>query len=129
MLPSPPTCGLSGSISTFSSCTLSGSTFSITIEDKYNYGSGSIVLTISEVSNPDEGTTEGFLISTTFDGLTLDETDETTLIGRTITTKAKASDITVSSISFDPQNISEQSTYTFKFITTDSITSSMSILF
>ena len=101
-MPSPPTCGLSGSVSTFSSCTLSGSTFSITIEDKYNYGSGSIVLTISEVSNPDEGTTEGFLISTTFDGLTLDQTDETTLIGRTIMTKSKASDITVSSISFDP---------------------------
>lgn len=38
------------------------------------------------MTNPDAGRTEGFIITTTYDGLTLDKTDETALTGRTITT-------------------------------------------
>ncbi|KAL4499934.1 hypothetical protein ABPG72_015283 [Tetrahymena utriculariae] len=128
-LPSPPNCSMGGAVTTFSSCTLSGSTFSIVIQDQYNSGSGSITLSITNIQNPDQGTSDGFIIQTTYDGQTLDITDQTTLNSRTITTVQTAPQITVNSITFSPQNISEKSTYTFSFITSDIITSQMQILF
>ncbi|EAR97741.2 histone deacetylase family protein (macronuclear) [Tetrahymena thermophila SB210] len=128
-LPSPPNCSMGGAVTTFSSCTLSGSTFSIVIQDQYNSGSGSITLSITNIKNPDQGTSDGFIIETTYDGQTLDITDQTTLSSRTITTVQRAPEITVNSITFSPQNISERSTYTFSFITSDIITSQMQILF
>lgn len=84
---------------------------------------------ITNISNPDQGTTDGMIIETTYDGLTLDVTDSSTTTGRTVTTTQTAPEITVNSITFDPKNISEISTYKFSFVTNDSITSSMSILF
>ncbi|EGR31727.1 hypothetical protein IMG5_103280 [Ichthyophthirius multifiliis] len=129
-LPSNPDCRLSGAVNTFSSCSLSGSTFTLRIEEKYNSGSGSIILKIANIKNPDQGPTQGFIIKTLYDGIFLDQTDESTPnSNRNIIIYSRASPITVKSVTFDPKNISEESTYTFKFITQDQLTTGMNILF
>ena len=89
-LPGNLECDLSGGIQTFYSCILSSTTIIIVIGEKYSSGVGSIYLTIKNIKNPDAGTTDGFIISTIYDGVTLDVTDQTTLTGRTFTSIATA---------------------------------------
>ena len=125
-LPSPPECYLSGGISTFESCVLSGNTITITTDADYLYGG--LNITIMNVLNPDYGTTGGFVIQTSYDGVTLDITDTTSLVGRTLTTSAKANTITEVALSNDPQNEGEVSAFNFTFLPSDEIDTSMVIM-
>ena len=59
----------------------------------------------------------------------MDITDDSSIVGRTITIESRAPPITIKSITFDPKNISEESSYTFKFITSDILSNTMDILF
>ena len=70
--------------------------------EKYNIGSETIHLSISNINNPDLGTTDGFLINTYYDSLNLDTTNEDSLVARTFTTVAKADKVTVNKVSFYP---------------------------
>ena len=89
-LPGALECMLTGGMQTFTSCILSSTTVKIITGEKYSSGVGSIYLKIKHVKNPDEGTTDGFLVTTSYDGVTLDVTDATSLSGRTFTSIAKA---------------------------------------
>lgn len=60
------------------------------------------MLTIRSVDNPDQGVSEGFIIETEFEGVSLDLTDQSTLNGRTFTTAKKTNPINVLSMTFDP---------------------------
>ena len=124
-LPSPPECYLSGGITTFSSCVLSGSTITITTDTDYLYGG--INVTILNVLNPDYGTTSGFIVQTSYDGVTLDITDTSSLIGRTLTTSPKANPITYLGLSFSPQNEGEIGAYNFTFLPSNQIETTMVI--
>lgn len=89
-LPGNLDCQLSGGIQTFTSCILSSQTVNIVTGEKYSAGIGSIYLKIKNIKNPDAGTTEGFTVQTSYDGVVLDVTDESTLSGRTFTSTTKA---------------------------------------
>lgn len=92
-LPGNLDCVLSGGIQTFTSCILSSTTVKIVTGEKYTAGVGSIYLKIKNIKNPDAGTTDGFLVTTSYDGVTLDITDQTSLSGRTFTSFPKARNI------------------------------------
>lgn len=124
-LPSPSYVTVSGGITTFSSCTLSGTTYTITLDTIYS--SGGIIVNIDTVINPDKGTTSGFVVKTYYDGVMLDNTDTTTLTGRTVTLTDGGDRIIVNSLTCDPQNEGEQSNYTFSFVTSNEIDSTMAI--
>jgi hypothetical protein len=56
-----------------------------TIQLNSAYITGAITVTIKSIINPDQGTTNGFDVSTSYDGVVLDVTDGAVLSGRTIT--------------------------------------------
>ena len=58
---------------------------------------------------------------TSYDGVYLDITDETTTRGRTFTSQKKTLPITVQEISFDPKNEGEEAAYKFIFYTTNNL--------
>lgn len=89
-LPGSLDCKLSGSIQTFTSCILTSKTVNIVTGEKFSAGTGSIYLKIKNIKNPDASTTAGFTIKTSYDGVTLDVTDESSLAGRTFTSTQKA---------------------------------------
>jgi len=89
-LPGDLNCNLTGGIQTFTSCILSSTTVNIVTGQRYSSGVGSIYLTIQNILNPDAGTTDGFTIKTSYDGVNLDVTDTSSLTGRTFTSIAKA---------------------------------------
>ena len=86
-LPDYPECKLAGGLTTFSACERDGQT--VTIVTNMRYQTGQIELTIRNVLNPAEGTSDGFQIKTFYDNIYLDTTSEDTLDGRTITISAK----------------------------------------
>ncbi|CAD8094793.1 unnamed protein product [Paramecium primaurelia] len=115
-LPSIPDCRVSGGINTFQSCILNGKTFIIETNSRYKAGNGVIDLVIKGVQNPDQGTTQGFVISTEYDGVKLDGTDESNLNGRTFTAASKTNPIILNSLVFDPKNEGEEASYRFIFL-------------
>jgi len=125
-LPSLPECYLSGDITTFTSFIFSGSTVTITTNSDYLYGG--VNVTIMNVLNPDFGTTDGFVITTSYDGVTLDVTDTTSLLGRTLSTTPKPNAITYLGMLFDPKNEGETSDYNFTFLPLDEIDTTMEIM-
>ena len=92
-LPGNLNCILTGGIETFTSCILSATTVKITTGQRYSAGVGSIYLKIRNIKNPDAGTTDGFTVTTSYDGVTLDVTDTSSLNGRTFTSIPKARNI------------------------------------
>jgi histone deacetylase 6 len=94
-LPSQPSCRLTGGLSTFEICSLSSNTFIIVTNSRYTVGNGVITFFLRDVTNPDEGQTEGFLIQTSFAQVYLDLTDTSTTNGRTFTSYAKTLPISV----------------------------------
>ena len=125
ILPSPPSCKVSGAITTYSSCTLSGSSYIITLDTQYS--GGNIVVQFSDILNPSAGTTDLFIITTYYDSLVLDSTETIVTTNRQITIEAAPSTITMESLTFDPKNEGETSTYTFSFLPTNALTSDMTI--
>ena len=83
------------------------------------------------MQNPDQGETEGFLIQTQYNGVTLDATDLSTLASRTFTTEFIPLSLKVVAYSFTPRNQGEISKYSFVFTTTNSLdtTKELYILF
>lgn len=103
-------------------------TFKLVTNEKYNIGSGTIHLSISNINNPDLGTTDGFSINTYYDSLNLDTTNEDSLVSRTFTTVAKADKISVKQVSFYPKNEAEEATYKFTFVPSNLVETSMYIV-
>jgi histone deacetylase 6 len=81
----------------------------VTITTNSDYLYGGVNVTIMNVLNPDFGTTDGFVITTSYDGVTLDVTDTISLLGRTLSTTPKPNAITYLGMLFDPKNESETS--------------------
>lgn len=125
-LPSNPVCKISGGLQTFSSCSLSGTTVTIITDSEYT--TGSLTVTIKDVTNPQAGLTDGFEIITFYDNSFLDTTDDSDDSYRTILILPQASPITVNSIDFEPKNEGETSVYTFIFLPTTNINRNMEIL-
>jgi len=126
-LPNPASCSLTGGITTFQTCTLSGFTYVIVLDQTYS--TGGISVTIADVTNPSVGTTDGFVVSTYYDGAFLDQTDSSDSTGRTVTITSAPSPLAVQSLTCDPKNEGEPSTYTFVFLPTNPVTSDMVIRF
>jgi hypothetical protein len=126
VLPNPPTCIITGAITSFSTCTLSGSTYAIKLIS--GFSGGTIYLTIKDILNPSPGKTDGFTITTKYDGLVIDYTDTSTLVGRTLTITSGPGLVTMNSLEFDPQNEGEPGTYTFSFFVSNALSSSMGIM-
>ena len=125
-LPSPPECSVSDGITTFASCTLTGNTYTIELDSKYS--TDGISITIKNIPNPSVGTTDGFVVYTFYDGTYLDNTAASDLAGRTVTIVQPTNALAVQELSCDPRNEGEPSSYTFVFLPTNPITSSMQIL-
>lgn len=124
-LPTPPDCSVSDGITTFASCTVSGTTYTIELDNAYT--TDGISVTIRNIPNPGVGTTSGFDVSTYYDSTYLDKTASSDLTGRTVTIVSQATALAVKSLDCDPRNEGEPSTYTFVFLPTNTITSSMQI--
>jgi hypothetical protein len=113
-LPYPPyltTCSLSGAITSFQSCYLQGSTYIIVLDSPYD--EGVITFSIDNVVNPPWGVSDGFSISTYFDEVLLEATDESTLFNRTITFMSEPLPLLINQIDFAPTNRGVPSTYLF----------------
>ena len=65
VIPSPPVCGITGSINYFESCILTGTTIRI-VTAEVQRGTN-VVVTIEDVPNPDLGITQPFVIETFYD--------------------------------------------------------------
>ena len=126
-LPLTADCTVTGGITTYSKCSLSGNTYTLLLDN--DYSTSGMLVTISGVPNPAVGATDGFIVKTYYDGLFLDKTDTSDLTGRTVDIVDSASNITIKSLTFDPRNEGEEATYTFVFLPTNTITSTMQILF
>jgi hypothetical protein len=61
------------------------------------------------------------VVKTSYDGVYLDITDESTTRGRTFTSSKKTLPIAVQEISFDPKNEGEEAAYRFRFVTTGNL--------
>jgi len=118
-LPTPPVCKVSGGITTYKKCVLSGYTYVIELDEEYS--TGTIEVKIYNILNPAQGTTSGFVVRTYYDGVFLDNTDSSDLTGRTITLLPAAENIAMKSLSFDPRNEGEPATYTFTFLPESSL--------
>jgi len=123
---SPPVCDITGAVESFASCTLAGSIFTLELDEDYT--TGAITVTIFDIENPSSAmTTDGFEISTYYDGFLLAETDTSTLSGRTVTIQSAGNYLDMTALDFEPKNEGEQATYFFEFIPTTTITTSMAI--
>lgn len=125
VLPSNPICSVSGGITTFTRCYRSGYTVYMILDSSYT--TGGMAITIKNVLNPSAGTTSGFVVRTKYDGVFLDNTDLLTTVGRTVTITARPGLLSVHNLDFWPKNEAEPATYTFTFLPTYTITSSMYI--
>ena len=93
-----------------------------------HYTTGGLIVQIDNIRNPDRGKTDPFLIQTFYDGVMLDNKDTTTETGRTVTIVDEGTPIQIQQLSFDPKNEGEQASYTFSFVSTNPIESTMEIV-
>jgi hypothetical protein len=84
-------------------------------------GGGVISFLLLSVTNPDEGETDGFKITTSLGGTELDITDTSSTKGRTFISYKKTIPIKVNSLSCAPKNEGEEAAYNFVFFTTNSL--------
>lgn len=80
---------VSGGMTSYNRTYVTGNTFCIVTNLRYTVGAGVITYQLLGVYNPDVGTTAGFVVQTSFGGIYLDVTDNTTTNGRTFTSYAK----------------------------------------
>ena len=109
-LPSPPDCRINGAASYFSSCTTAGSILTLVLSTSL---SSSITVSVFNIVNFSQGTSSPFFISTKYDGVVLDQSLTLSSTSLSITTSATAELLKVNSITADPLNEGEMSTYKF----------------
>ena len=83
---------------------------------------------MKDLPNPDKGTTDGFIVSTYYDGVYLDLTDSSDLSGRTITITDNPTSVDMQELSMDPENEGEIATYTVSFVPENPVQSTMTIM-
>lgn len=125
-IPANPSCVISGGLETFYSCVLSGTTITIITDSEYT--TGSLTVTIKDVTNPAAGITDGFNIITFYDNSFLDQTDDYDDSYRTVLILPQANPLTVNSIDFEPRNEGEKAQYTFVFIPSSNLYRNMEIM-
>ena len=125
-LPNPPDCRINGAISSFQSCTTAGSIVTVVLNTALP--STSVTVSVFNVPNFNQGTSNPFSISTMYDGLVLDVSSNLAATSLTLTTSASAQPLQVNSISADPLNEGEMSTYTFSVTPVNNIATSQSFI-
>ena len=108
---SPFTCRVSSPFTTLQACSLSGSTFTVTLDTALT--GTSIILSLIGIVNPGVGTTGSFMSRCDYDSVILDQSPTNAM--NSVTTTAIATSLAVSSIDFTPQNEGEPAAYTFSF--------------
>lgn len=124
-LPSSPVCRVSGEVFTFLSCTTSASDLYFVIDTDLPYKP--ITFSVIGLVNFDEGTSQNFVITTTYDEVTLQSTGTATS-QVTAKTTAQAGTLKVSNIIFYPMNEGEEATYEFYFSPVTSISENENII-
>lgn len=124
-LPQNPSCNVEGGITTFEVCYKLANEIILRLDSSYN--TDVIFLKIKGISNPDVAKTGGFSIYTTYDGVTLDQTDTATSFSRQVSLSARAGLLSMRQFNFDPINEGEVATYTISFIPTSNIEKGMNI--
>ena len=125
-LPSPPDCRINGSASYFQSCTTAGSIVTIVLST--SLPNAAVSVSIFNVPNFNQGTSNPFAISTMYDGLVLDQTASLSSTSLSLTTSATAQPLQVNSITADPLNEGEMSTYTFSVTPANNIAVTQSVI-
>lgn len=125
-LPSPPDCRINGSATYFQSCTTAGSIVTIVLST--SLPSTAVSVSLFNVPNFNQGTSNPFAISTMYDGLVLDQTTSLASASLSLTTSATAQPLQVNSITADPLNEGEMSTYTFSVTPASNIATSQSFI-
>ena len=74
------------------------------------------------------GTTEGFIITTRYDGSFIDKTDELFLYLRNVEITDSAHSLIVQSVEFNPRNEGEVSTYSLALIPSSGIQLGMQLM-
>ena len=112
LLPSSPSCRLSGQVITIATCVSSASALIITTNGNAEYKS--LTVSLQGLINFDQGNSNDFVITTTYDGVVLQTTGTGTsqLVAQTT---AQGNTLKVSNILFYPTNEGEISTYEFYF--------------
>ncbi|CAG9324854.1 unnamed protein product [Blepharisma stoltei] len=110
ILKTPPICRITNSISRYSSCSATAST--VTIVTGTDPISGKVLISILNIRNFDQGQSSEFMVTTSYDGVTLQQTPSSTYFA---TTTAQSPSLTVTSIVFFPKNEGELATYQFYF--------------
>ncbi|OMJ89673.1 hypothetical protein SteCoe_8125 [Stentor coeruleus] len=124
-LPSSPVCRVSGEVFTFASCTTSASDLYFVTDTDLPYKP--IIFSVIGLVNFDEGTSQNFVITTAYDGVTLQSTGTATS-QVTAKTTAQAGTLKVSNIIFYPMNEGEEATYEFYFSPITSISENENII-
>jgi hypothetical protein len=117
---------LSGGLNSYYDCELIGQEYIITIDSAYS--SGDITFQISNIPNPTECVSQGFLISTRYDSKYLDVTDTTSSESRTLSITPSVNSLLIQSIDFDPRNEGGVSTYTIKLIASSGLNLDMQLM-
>lgn len=125
-LPNPPDCRINGAISYFQACTAAGSTVTVVLST--SLPSTAVTISVFNVANFNQGTSSPFAISTMYDGLVLDVSSNLSASSLTLTTSASAQPLQVNSITADPLNEGEMSTYTFSVTPVNNIATSQSFI-
>lgn len=126
ILPSQPTCLISGQLNSFDSCTTNLNTISVKLNSQFS--AGTISLQIKDIINPVKGETDKFIIQTGYDGQIIDTVDTSTNAGKTIFITESPATLYMTTFTYDPQNEGEISTYTFGFNPRIAITEIMQII-
>lgn len=124
-LPQNPNCNVEGGITTFEVCYKLANEIIMRLDSSYN--TDVIYLKIKGITNPDVARTSSFSIYTTYDGVTMDQTDSGTSFSREVSLSAKAGLLSMRQFNFDPINEGEVATYTVSFIPTSNIEAGMNI--
>ena len=125
LLPTTPRCRVSGEVNTFFSCVTSASNLNIITDQVLPYKP--FTISLIGLLNFDQGSSQNFVITTSYANIILQTTGTGTNQLQAITT-AQASILKVSSILFYPMNEGEEATYEFYFSPITNISSSQNIV-
>ena len=111
-LASPPECRLSGDQFTFQSCIVSASDLILVTDTDTNQEE--LVISVFNLINFDEGTSQNFGLTVTYDSTEIMSTSTST-DSITVNTTSQAASLKIDALNFYPQNKGEISTYEFFF--------------
>lgn len=106
----PPVCKIDYGVTMFASCTASASTIILTTSSDSR--PMKTLISIMNLRNFDEGTSDEFMLTTSYDGVTLQATQTATYFAVTTT---QAPSLNMRSLTFYPKNEGELATYQFYF--------------